>query len=607
MITGFAVACEAGGTRTTAGLYDPAGRCMAVTEGGPANPIAQGAGECVRVLSGLVRELSAQTPGGVPVTRVSCAVAGAYNIAVSARLAAELASLQWAETVRVSDDYHPVLIASAGSSPAVLAIAGTGSKVAAVNANGQVFHGGGRGAVFGEAGSACQIARRALMAAADAADGVGKATQLLEAIPAKAGFDSLAGCIPWANTATKTQLAALATAVSACAEAGDVVAERLMDDEARRLAILCVAVEERLGARVPLFTHGGMFAHGGFFAEAFAQHAHALGLHVPQAAPVSGHAAAHALACLETCPPWAAEACARDHANPLPPTERVDRSRPSLDALDAVGIVARMHEADTEAVRAVAEAAVSIAQAIERAAEAIRTGGRIIYAGAGTSGRLAVLDAAECPPTFGVTPDRVVAFIAGGEVALRHGVEGAEDDAAQGAADVMTLMPTARDLVAGVAASGTTPYVHGVLRAAKEAGAGTVLLCCNPRVASPAELTITLDTGPEALPGSTRLKAGTATKLALNMISTGAMAHAGLVYDGLMVGVRPVNAKLKKRAARIVGLLTGLDEDAASVLLEAAGNEIAVAVVMHRKGLVAAEARQRLARAAGILRDALHD
>lgn len=599
------IACEAGGTHTTAGLYDPEGACIATVEGGPANPVAQGMGACVRELAGLAHELAAHAPAGTSITCLAAAVAGAFSRAVSEQFASELAARQCAGRVRIAGDFYPVLVGSAAGKSALLAIAGTGSKVAAIDSRGRVHHGGGRGAAFSEAGSAYHIARLALAAAADACDGLGQTTMLAEALPAAAGFDTLDSLIPWANAASKTHLAGLAVAVCACAERGDPAASAILDEDARRLALLCVAVQERLGEAAALYTHGGMFAHAPAFASAFARHAAQAGLAAPIPAPVAGHAAAHGLARAEECPPWAAEAFARDHANPLPPTERIDRTRPALDRLDAAGIVARMNAADADAVHAVGEAALPIAKTIEWAAAALRAGGRILYAGAGTSGRLAVLDAAECPPTFGVSPDRVVALIAGGDVALRHGVEGAEDDAAQGEADLAALHPTNCDVAVGVAASGTTPYVHGALRAAQAAGAHTVLLCCNPRVESPAELTIVLDTGPEALPGSTRLKAGTATKTALNMISTGALAHAGYVYEGLMVGVRPVNAKLLKRAVRIVAALTGLGEPDAAALLAASGNEIAVAVVMHRGGVCADEARQRLAHAGGVLRIAL--
>lgn len=229
--------------------------------------------------------------------------------------------------------------------------------------------------------------------------------------------------------------------------------------------------------------------------------------------------------------------------------------------------------------------------------------------GAGTSGRLGVLDASECPPTFGVPPERVVGIIAGGDGALRHSIEGAEDEPAQAVAALDALSPPVgpSDVVVGIAASGTTPYVFGALEYAEAHGAEPVLLCCNPGQRHAARTVIALDTGPEALTGSTRLKAGTATKLALNMITTGAMARSGYMYEGLMVRVRPVNAKLRRRAARIVATLADMDEQAASKLLEQAGGEIGVAVLMAKRGLPVAEAEARFTGCGHDLRAALEE
>jgi N-acetylmuramic acid 6-phosphate etherase len=280
---------------------------------------------------------------------------------------------------------------------------------------------------------------------------------------------------------------------------------------------------------------------------------------------------------------------------------------PALDLLDARAIVRVMNEQNATIHALVESQADNIAAVIEAVADALKRGGRLIYVGAGTSGRLGVLDASECPPTFGVPPDRVLALIAGGERALRSSVEGAEDDTRQAEADLRGIDPpvSALDVVVGIAASGSTPYVHAALDAAHAAGARTALVCCNPTLTIQADHVIALDTGPEVLPGSTRLKAGTATKLALNTISTGAMARAGFVFDGLMVGVRPINAKLRRRAIRIVAALTGLAEDRAQSALDAAEGRIPVAVLMVRRAVSADEAQARLNRTGGNLREAL--
>ncbi len=228
-------------------------------------------------------------------------------------------------------------------------------------------------------------------------------------------------------------------------------------------------------------------------------------------------------------------------------------------------------------------------------ADALRARGRLLYAGAGTSGRLGVLDASECPPTFGAAPSQVQAAIAGGRPALTRAVEGAEDDADAGAEAVRRFRASPRDVVCGISASGTTPYVLGALEEARRRGARTVLVCCNPpgpgvRV----DFVLHAPTGPELVAGSTRLKAGTATKLILNALTTAAFVSLGKVYRGRMVDVRPANAKLRTRAARMVAELTELPPDAARRLLEAAGGEVKLALAMHFTGLGAKEARKRL-------------
>ncbi len=280
-----------------------------------------------------------------------------------------------------------------------------------------------------------------------------------------------------------------------------------------------------------------------------------------------------------------------------------------LDRLGAGEIVRRMNAEDARVAAAVAGEASQITAAVEAVAHALSSGGRLVYAGAGTSGRLAVLDAAECPPTFGVSSQEILAMIAGGDPALRESVEGAEDDTEQAVRDLTGLDPPLSriDVVVGVAASGTTPYVGAVLGEARKRDATTVLVCCNPSCRGVADIVIAVDTGPEVVAGSTRLKAGTATKLVLNTITTAAMALTGRVYNGEMVCMRPINAKLRRRAVRMVCSLTGVDEDEAAMLLETADNRIPVAVVMARKRVGLQEARRSLAQADGDLRAVLEE
>jgi len=275
--------------------------------------------------------------------------------------------------------------------------------------------------------------------------------------------------------------------------------------------------------------------------------------------------------------------------------------------IDTLAYVTAIHEADLEAVRAVGPALPGVARAAEAIAARLDAGGRWVNVGAGTSGRLGVLDASELPPTFGVDPALVTGLIAGGRAALVDAVEGAEDDEAQGGRDVEAAGVGPRDVVLGIAASGATPYVAGALARGRELGALPVALVCAPasRLAALADHAIVVETGPEVLRGSTRMKAGTAQKLVLNMLSTAVMARRGLVFRGEMVAMRPTNAKLKQRAVDILGRLLALPADAAARLLEEAEWSLPAALVAGRWGLSAEEARARLAAASGNVARAL--
>jgi N-acetylmuramic acid 6-phosphate etherase len=282
-----------------------------------------------------------------------------------------------------------------------------------------------------------------------------------------------------------------------------------------------------------------------------------------------------------------------------PASERIDE----LSTTEMLGVIIA---ADFQAARAVEAEIPHIAAAIDAIAARMANDGRLFYIGAGTSGRLGVLDASECPPTFGVSPDLVQGIMAGGDVALRTSVEGAEDNAELGASDLKAAGFTAKDALVGIAASGRTPYVLGALEYARSLGALTIGLSCVPNsaVGAAAEIAISPVTGAEVLTGSTRLKAGTATKLVLNMLSTGVMIRNGYVYGHLMVNMQPTNAKLADRASRIVATITGLDREAAGRLLDEAGS-VKAAVVMAKLGLSCEAAQACLASVGGNLRKAL--
>jgi N-acetylmuramic acid 6-phosphate etherase len=287
-------------------------------------------------------------------------------------------------------------------------------------------------------------------------------------------------------------------------------------------------------------------------------------------------------------------------------TEARNPATENLDALSTLDLVSALHLADGEAVAAVGRESARIAAAIDAVVARLELGGHLFYLGAGTSGRLGVLDASECPPTYNTPAEMVQGLIAGGDVALRKSVELAEDDAAQGQRDLIAHGFSEKDVLVGIAASGRTPYVLGGVKYARELGALTIGLSCVPgsELARVAEMEITPATGPEVVTGSTRMKAGTATKLVLNMLSTGSLVRMGYVFGNLMVNVQPTNAKLRDRAGRIISALTGLEIGDAVALLDVSGS-VKTAVVMARLGLDRAAAEARLLRVGGNLRTAL--
>lgn len=288
-------------------------------------------------------------------------------------------------------------------------------------------------------------------------------------------------------------------------------------------------------------------------------------------------------------------------------TEGRNPASEGIDRLTTLEIVRLMNQEDAKVPVAVAEQAETISQAVDQIADRLRAGGRLIYVGAGTSGRLGVLDAAECPPTFNTRPEQVVGIIAGGARALTRAVEGAEDHPEHGVRDLQEAQLKASDCVVGIATSGRTPYVLAALEYAQSQGALTIGISCNrdSELARVSQLMITPVVGPEVISGSTRLKAGTATKLVLNTLTTGAMVRLGKTYGNLMVDLRATNQKLRLRSNRIVRELTGVEEAQAQELLDRCDGEVKTAIVVGRIGVDPDEARRRLRDAGGQLRQAL--
>ena len=288
-------------------------------------------------------------------------------------------------------------------------------------------------------------------------------------------------------------------------------------------------------------------------------------------------------------------------------TEQRNPNSMNVDSLSALEIVQLMNDEDKQVPLAIEKCLPQIAQAVERIVAAFQQGGRLVYIGAGTSGRLGVLDASECPPTFGVSPEMVKGIIAGGERALRHPIEGAEDSKAQSVIDLQTIQFSSKDVLVGIAASGRTPYVIGALEYAKSLGSVTVSIASNPNSAMANIVDIAIDTvvGPEVLTGSSRLKSGTAQKLVLNMLTTASMILMGKCYQNLMVDVQASNEKLKARAIRIVMQATDCDKALAEETLKQADQNAKLAIMMILSGLDRAQAEALLEKHHGKLQLAL--
>ena len=288
-------------------------------------------------------------------------------------------------------------------------------------------------------------------------------------------------------------------------------------------------------------------------------------------------------------------------------TEKRNAASEWLDQMSALEIVTLMNEEDQKVALAVKRALPQISQSVEMIVRSLSGGGRLFYFGAGTSGRLGILDAAECPPTFGTEPSVVQGIIAGGVKAMTEAIEGAEDSRELGCEAVQEAGVCKKDVVVGIAASGRTPYVRGALQEARTRQAGTISLSCNsdPDIGKSADIAINLAVGPEVVTGSTRLKAGSATKMVLNMLTTASMVKLGKVYQNLMVNVQATNQKLRERAKHIVMQATGVSYAVADRLLAEAAGDVKVAIVMQKTGLAARAAQERLARVGHKVREAI--
>jgi len=587
---------EGGGTRSTLVLADEQGQTVAELQGGPAN---------VKLLSDrqllwLLRSFAARLPKS-PIRAIAIGLAGARTEADKDRIR-RAAGRVWPQVpCLATNDLETALAAVPelkGACARVLVLSGTGSCCFARSADGRTAKVGGRGHLIGDRGSACDIGQRALKAIMADFDHRGRWPKLGEHILQSLLLNDPEDLIPWSMEADKTQVAALALSVFTMAGRRDRIARLLLAHAAKALADDGHACAERVCNRdekVQFVFNGGVLLKNPKFA---ADVARRLKKNWPKAV----------ITYVQKCSSWGAVALARElalsHAEPasktvrqkptpLPadhpafdrallkqsPTEQRNPRSVRLDKMALGAAVEMMLGEDQSIPAALLSERPGIVWVIKKIIAAFGQQGRLFYVGAGTSGRLGVLDASECPPTFRAPREQVQGIIAGGQRALWSAVEGAEDDPAAGAEAIEYRGVTKRDVVIGIAASGRTPFVWGALAEASQRGATTVLVCFHPgfktlpkkpglfypdKVIAPA-------VGPEVLTGSTRLKSGTATKLLLNLFTTLAMTHSGKVISNLMVDLNPSNVKLRVRAVGIVLQLTGADPATAHEALEQSG------------------------------------
>ena len=558
---------EGGGTKTDWVLLDDTGRVLGEGQLGAANLKLSTDTQLSQLFAVLPRE----------VNEAGVFLAGCLSENDRARLR-RLAVAAWpAARVSVGSDCESGFATALGDGDGIVVISGTGAVVHG-RKGGRVEKSGGWGHILGDRGGGYDMCRHALRKVILRYDIEGTLSPLASAILAELSLNELPQLVDWVNQADKMQVARLAPVIFRAADAGDVEMQELIEHRAGDLARFTVAVAQRLGMEsVEVRLLGGLLTKEPGYA---AHYRRLLAEKLPGAnvelCTRSGAFGAAALARkgavhMENPTALSSEvASAGELASAA--TEQVHPRAGELEKMLAGELVALFVEEEDRVRVALAACKDSLADAVELIAAALSKGGRLLYAGAGTSGRLGVLDASEIPPTFGTPSELVQGVIAGGAPALTHSVEAAEDSCEAGALAMNGRGVRAGDVVCGIAASGRTPFVIGALARAWQLGARTIFLTCNPTrnpSTQPWDVEIDLPTGAEIVTGSTRLKAGTATKVALNILSTCAMIRLGKVRGGAMVNLRATNVKLRDRATRMVAVALGLDTEVARELLVA--------------------------------------
>lgn len=565
---------EGGGTKTRWILLDPRGRRLADGVEGPGNVLLAGR----EGLQKIFRRIAARLPSAPQA--IGGGFAGARGPAEMALIRAVLQGV-WPRVKKVSvgQDTDSALAAAWGKEDGFLVIAGTGSNVVGRVA-GKKFSAGGHGHLLGDAGSGYDLALRALRAAFRERDRTGQASRLAAGLLAHAGAADLDRLLREVYRRTgKEWLAGFAPVVLRAAARGDVLARATVQQASDGLADRLGELAERLRVRRPRVALTGGLFDDDFYRKSFAA---SVAERLPGARlvplKISGEVGAATMA------GWSGRLSPSRPDGKFVEVESLptERSNPRSRGLHqkSVGQLVKLFvEEERETSRALRKASREIGRAAALVSAALHRGGRLIYVGAGTSGRLGVLDASEMPPTFHADPEEVQAILAGGPEAIFRAQEGAEDDGEAGARAVRERRIGRKDVLVGLTASGRTPFVHGALAEGARSGAKTVLVTAHSnwkpaKTGIRPDAVVRLDVGPELIAGSTRLKAGTVTKMVCNILSSVAMIRLGRVYDNLMVNVVPSNEKLRARAVRLVRLLTGASQERAMDALRGAGGKV---------------------------------
>jgi N-acetylmuramic acid 6-phosphate etherase len=596
---------EGGGTKTTWALLTRDGDVLAQGSAGPGNSLLLSDDALEKLFRAIRKE------AGTRVEAIGGAFAGCQLPEEKARVEKILRAV-WpkAGVVRVMEDTRSVLAAAFGDGPGIVVIAGTGSNVAGQKSSRDpIEKAGGWGHLFSDEGSAYDIARLGLHSAYMQYNASKKHSLLAREFMTAAGVNSLEELVPIVlRDTSKTTVASWARCVFTAAKKGDRLASGVIDQGVSQLAECVGFVMARLQIRkIRVALTGGLFENQPDYMRRFQSSLAEVRPGVESfLLKVPGVLGAARLAGLEKLPNDVDSKGSRRPPGEGPPPsvrrlptdparlkafasasteQRNPRSR-GLDKRSIPDLVDLFIKEERYVEKSLAAQRVNISKAATLVAKKLAGGGRLFYLGAGTSGRLGVVDASEMPPTFNASPNEVQAIIAGGAAAVFRSQEGAEDARDTGAAELKARGLTKRDVVCGIAASGQTPFVLGALDYARDLGAGTILLTCNPKrsIRVPVAVEIDLPTGPEIVTGSTRLKAGTATKLVLNMLSTIAMVRLGRVRDNLMINVQATNDKLRARAVRLVQALTHRNDEEAHAALERNNWRVSQAVkVLERR------------------------